>query len=165
MRIGKATASKHSSIKEHTADDILRNLIFGTEQSPSWRRRQTDLLLHLEIDMDFIPEAIRVKLIAHGYNALTTLPNDKSMYRWKGVQEDCGLTNPELIELINVMFPAQQGKNHHPSIDPSYVIVLSGCSPPCSTCSTCSAVAKCSSCTRLLRTRDSLCASTTSRLV
>jgi hypothetical protein len=80
---------------------------------------QTDLLLHLEIDMDVIPEAIRAKLIAHGYNAHTTLPNDKIMDRWKRVQEDCGLANPELIELINVMFPAQQGKNHHPSIDPS----------------------------------------------
>jgi len=72
--------------------------------------------------MDTIPERTREKLVRNEYDSLAKLPNDKNFDRWKCVKDDCGLTNPELTELMNIRFPVQQGNipNHfliHSSAD------------------------------------------------
>ena len=62
-----------------------------------------------------VPEPIYSKLIAKGYDSLEKLPNNQNMDRWTDVRLECGLTGAEMNQLINIKFPVQQGKNHHPS--------------------------------------------------
>lgn len=59
--------------------------------------------------MQSIPEPIRIKLVVGGYDSLNKLPNNENMIRWERVQNGCGLTNPELDELMNIRFPVLQG--------------------------------------------------------
>jgi hypothetical protein len=67
----------------------------------------TDIVLDLQ--MLTIPKPIRGKLVGAGYNSFDKLPNDKSMDRWRDVKTECGLTGPELTQLMNIIFPVQQG--------------------------------------------------------
>ncbi len=59
--------------------------------------------------MEAIPENIRNKLEAVGYDSVEKLPNTDIMDRWREVKMECGLSGPELTELMNLMFPVQKG--------------------------------------------------------
>jgi hypothetical protein len=59
----------------------------------------------MESTMDRIPDSIRRKLAVRGYVNRTTLPNDKNMDLWNIVTNSCDLQGPELIELLNILFP------------------------------------------------------------
>lgn len=59
--------------------------------------------------MQSIPEPIRGKLIAGKYDDVAKLPNDKDVNRWNRVQTRSGLDDPEVDQLMNIIFPVQQG--------------------------------------------------------
>jgi hypothetical protein len=59
--------------------------------------------------MESIPEPIRGKLVAAGYDSFDKLPNNENVDRWNRVQTRCGLDDPELDQLLNIRFPTQQG--------------------------------------------------------
>ena len=61
--------------------------------------------------METVPEPIRGKLVGGGYVSLDKLPNNENVDRWSRVQNRCGLTDPEVDELMNIRFPVQQGKS------------------------------------------------------
>ena len=65
------------------------------------------VVFHLR--MDAIPEDIRNKLEAVGYDSVEKLPNTDIMDRWREVKMECGLSGPELVQLMNARFPIQIG--------------------------------------------------------
>jgi hypothetical protein len=59
--------------------------------------------------METIPEPIRGKLVASGYDSFEKLPNNENMERWNRVQTRCGLEDAEVDQVMNIRFPVQQG--------------------------------------------------------
>lgn len=53
--------------------------------------------------MDSIPHKIREKLLQNDYLEIDDLPNTENLERWKIIQTDCSLTNPELTRLMNIV--------------------------------------------------------------
>ncbi len=58
--------------------------------------------------MENIPDELRQVLLNAGYNLRNTLPNNAESARWAGVKADCNLTNPQLNQIINALFPEPQ---------------------------------------------------------
>lgn len=56
--------------------------------------------------MERIPEQLRQRLVQVGYDRIERLPNNAESSRWNDVRVDCGLSRPELKEVINALFPA-----------------------------------------------------------
>jgi hypothetical protein len=54
-----------------------------------------------------IPEEIRNKLIAKGFNSVTRLPNFEAAFDWQLLGQDCGLSIRELLALKKNMLPVQ----------------------------------------------------------
>lgn len=69
------------------------------------------------------------KLIAKGYVKLSQLPNEKEDKRWDKFVEKGVLTDPEVNELINVLFPKNDGNEtssiHIHGSSPCFVFSLS----------------------------------------
>lgn len=53
------------------------------------------------------------KLISKGYLKLSQLPNEKEDKRWEKMVDKEVLTDPEMNELINALFPKNDGKKLH----------------------------------------------------
>jgi hypothetical protein len=60
------------------------------------------------MDSITIPEQLQSKLAAAGYTR-DNLPNTRETKDWSIVQTDCNFSNPELIQLKNVLFPTPLG--------------------------------------------------------
>ena len=62
--------------------------------------------------MDIVQdEDLRRRLVDAGYANTRRLPNTSDPTRWVNVANNCSFTDPELNEIINDVFPPQQGKS------------------------------------------------------